>query len=162
MISDNAKIGTGLLALGVLFLFLGMLFLFDSAMLALGDILFLLGLTLTIGTSIPTQGIGDRRIFFLTRFAPPGPSRTLRFFSRKDRLRGIISFFGGVLLVMIRWPIIGMMCQLYGLVYLFGQFFPIAAQSMQDTPVIGDILRMPAIANFFESFGGGNARRAPV
>ena len=49
MISDNAKIGTGLLALGIVFLFLGMLFLFDSAMLALGDILFLLGLTLTIG-----------------------------------------------------------------------------------------------------------------
>ena len=91
-----------------------------------------------------------------------GPSRTLRFFSRKDRIRGIISFFGGVLLVMIRWPIIGMICQLYGLVYLFGQFFPIAAQSMQDTPIIGDILRMPAIANFFASFGGGNTRRAPV
>ena len=50
MISDNAKIGTGLLALGIGFLFLGMLFLFDSAMLALGDILFLLGLTMTIGT----------------------------------------------------------------------------------------------------------------
>jgi hypothetical protein len=49
MISDNAKIGTGLLALGIVFLFLGMLFLFDSAMLALGDILFLVGLTLTIG-----------------------------------------------------------------------------------------------------------------
>eukprot|EP00934_Nitzschia_sp_Nitz4_P003467 Nitzschia sp. Nitz4//scaffold61_size107673//67779//68292//NITZ4_004243-RA/size107673-processed-gene-0.164-mRNA-1//1//CDS//3329555734//3457//frame0 len=139
MISDNAKIGTGLLALGMLFLFLGMLFLFDSAMLALGDVLFLLGLTLTIG-----------------------PNRTLRFFSRRDRLRGIITFFGGILLVMIRWPIVGMLSQMYGLVYLFGQFFPIAAQSMQDTPVIGDILRTPAIANFFESFGGGNARRAPV
>ena len=50
MISDNAKIGTGLLALGIGFLFLGMLFLFDSAMLALGDVLFLLGLTMTIGT----------------------------------------------------------------------------------------------------------------
>lgn len=86
----------------------------------------------------------------------------MRFFSRKDRLRGIISFFGGVLLVMIRWPMIGMMCQLYGLVYLFGQFFPIAAQSMRDTPVIGDVLRMPAIATFFENFGGGNTRRAPV
>jgi hypothetical protein len=51
MISDNAKIGTGLMALGVVFLFLGMVFLFDSAMLALGDILFLIGLTLTIGRS---------------------------------------------------------------------------------------------------------------
>jgi hypothetical protein len=79
-----------------------------------------------------------------------------------SKLTGIVSFFGGVFLVMIRWPIIGMICQLYGLVYLFGQFFPIAAQSMQDTPVIGDILRMPMIAEFFASFGGGNQRRAPV
>jgi len=92
----------------------------------------------------------------------PGPSRTFRFFSRRDRIRGIISFFGGVFLVMIRWPIIGMICQLYGIVYLFGQFFPIAAQSMQDTPIIGDILKTPAIENFFASFGGGNSRRAPV
>jgi hypothetical protein len=34
---------------GIGFLFLGMIFLFDPAMLALGDILFLMGLTLTIG-----------------------------------------------------------------------------------------------------------------
>mmetsp|Transcript_967 Transcript_967/g.1882 ORF Transcript_967/g.1882 Transcript_967/m.1882 type:complete len:140 (+) Transcript_967:92-511(+) len=139
MISDNAKIGTGLLALGIVFLFLGVIFFFDAALLALGDILFLIGLTLTIG-----------------------PSRTLRFFSRKDRIRGIVSFFGGIVLVMMRWPMLGMLCQFYGMVYLFGQFFPIAAQAMQDTPVIGDILRLPAIENFFASFGGGNNRRAPV
>ena len=77
-------------------------------------------------------------------------------------MRGIVSFFGGVVLVLFRWPIIGMICQFYGLVYLFGQFFPIAAQSMQDTPVIGDFLRLPAVENFFASFGGRNNRRAPV
>jgi hypothetical protein len=55
-----------------------------------------------------------------------------------------------------------MICQLYGFVYLFGQFFPIAAQSMQDTPIIGDILKWPSIENFFASFGGGSTRRAPV
>lgn len=91
-----------------------------------------------------------------------GPARTLRFFSRKDRLRGIISFFGGIALVLIRWPIIGMICQFYGLVYLFGQFFPIAAQSMQEIPIIGDLLRQPAVENFFANFGGSNNRRAPV
>jgi len=141
--SDNTKIGTGLLLLGVVFLFLGVLFFFDSALLALGDLLFLLGLTLTIGFS-----------------------RTVRFFSRRDRIRGIIAFFGGIGLVMVRWPILGMILQLYGIVYLFGQFFPIAAQSMQDTPVIGDILKVPAIERFFASFGGGGVggggRRAPV
>jgi|EP00544_Gedaniella_sp_CCMP2646_P011753 uncharacterized membrane protein HdeD (DUF308 family) len=139
MISDNTKIGTGLLFLGCVFLCLGVLFLFDSALLALGDVLFLTGLTLTIGVS-----------------------RTLRFFSRRDRLRGIISFFGGIFLVMIRWPVIGMICQLYGLVYLFGQFFPIAAQSLKDTPVIGSIFTIPAIEQFFASFSGGGDRRAPV
>lgn len=76
MISDNTKIGSGLLFLGCVFLFLGCIFLFDSAMLALGDILFLTGLVLTIGVS-----------------------RTLRFFSRPERMRGIISFFGGIVLV---------------------------------------------------------------
>jgi hypothetical protein len=139
MISDNTKIGTGLLFLGCVFLFLGCLFMFDSAMLALGDVLFLAGLVMTIGFS-----------------------RTLRFFSRPDRMRGIISFFGGVVLVMFRWPILGMICQFYGLIYLFGQFFPIAAQSMRDTPVIGQFFKIPAVEQFFESFGGGNNRRAPV
>lgn len=93
-----------------------------------------------------------------------GVSRTLRFFSRRDRIRGIISFFLGIFLVMIRWPIFGMILQFYGLIYLFGQFFPIAAQSMKDTPVVGDLLRMPAVENFFANFsgGGGGARRAPV
>uniref|UniRef100_A0A8J9TJ83 Uncharacterized protein n=1 Tax=Phaeodactylum tricornutum TaxID=2850 RepID=A0A8J9TJ83_PHATR len=116
------------------------MFLFDSAMLALGDILFLTGLTLTIGFS-----------------------RTLRFFSRPDRMRGIISFFGGILLVMFRWPIFGMILQFYGLIYLFGQFFPIAAQSMKDTPVVGEVFRIPAVERFLESFGGArDSRRAPV
>ena len=137
--SDNTKIGTGLLFLGCVFLFLGVIFFFDAAMLALGDILFLTGLTLTIGVS-----------------------RTIRFFSRPDRMRGIVAFFGGVLLVFFRWPILGMIGQLYGMVYLFGQFFPIAAQSMKDTPVIGELFRLPAVERFFASFGGSSSRRAPV
>uniref|UniRef100_A0A7S0BUQ7 Vesicle transport protein n=1 Tax=Proboscia inermis TaxID=420281 RepID=A0A7S0BUQ7_9STRA len=139
MISDNTKIGTGLLFLGCIFLILGVLLFFDSALLALGDVLFLTGLTLTIG-----------------------PSRTMRFFSRKDRIRGIVAFFGGICLVFVRWPIVGMLSQLYGIVYLFGQFFPIAAESMRDTPVIGSLFRMPAVENFVQSFGSGGGRRAPV
>jgi len=55
-----------------------------------------------------------------------------------------------------------MMLQLYGFVYLFGQFFPIAAASMKDTPVIGAVFRQPAVEQFFASFGGGGNRRAPV
>lgn len=91
-----------------------------------------------------------------------GPSRTFRFFTRHDRLRGIIAFFGGIFLVMMRMPFLGMMSQLYGIVYLFGQFFPIAAASLRDTPVIGTIFRIPAIESFFQNFGGGGTRRAAL
>mmetsp|Transcript_64909 Transcript_64909/g.76822 ORF Transcript_64909/g.76822 Transcript_64909/m.76822 type:complete len:80 (+) Transcript_64909:226-465(+) len=79
MLSDNTKIGTGLLFLGCIFLALGMMFLFDSALLALGDVLFMTGLVFTIG-----------------------PSRTFRFFARRDRLRGCVAFFGGVTLEITR------------------------------------------------------------
>jgi len=139
MVSDNTKIGTGLLFLGCIFLFLGMIFLFDSTLIALGDVLFLSGLTMTIGVS-----------------------RTVRFFTRKERIRGIIAFFGGICLVMFRWGLTGMLCQLYGIVYLFGQFAPIAAASLSDTPVIGSILRMPVVERVFASLGGSGNRRAPV
>jgi len=55
-----------------------------------------------------------------------------------------------------------MVCQLYGIVYLFGQFFPIAAASMKDVPVIGSLFSLPAVESFFASFGGGGNRRAAV
>ena len=143
MVSDNTKIGTGLMFLGFTFLFLGVLFLFDSTLIALGDLLFLAGLTLTIGAS-----------------------RTLRFFSRKDRLRGILAFFGGVaLVVMCHRPIFGMILQAYGLVYLFGQFFPIAAASLREVPVVGCVFRHPTVERFFAGFGkvvGDGRRHAPV
>lgn len=143
MVSDNTKLGTGLLFLGCIFLFLGVLFMFDAAMLALGDVLFLVGLTFTIGVS-----------------------RTVRFFTRPDRLKGIVAFFGGILLVFLRWPVFGMIAQLYGIIYLFGQFFPIVAQSMKDTPVIGQLFGLSAVQRFLESFSSvsqsNSSRRAPV
>ncbi|KAL4537460.1 hypothetical protein Ndes2526B_g04641 [Nannochloris sp. 'desiccata'] len=49
MLDDKRKIGVGLTALGMLFLFLGMLFFFDRGLLAMGNILFLAGVTMTIG-----------------------------------------------------------------------------------------------------------------
>ena len=84
---------------GIALLFLGCLFLFDPALLALGDILFLIGLTMTIGTcrtwkeslgivlwSVQSCSLIVLRVHLCLHFS--GPSRTFRFFSRKDRIRG--------------------------------------------------------------------------
>ena len=94
-----------------------------------------------------------------------GPARTLRFFSRRDRARGIISFFFGVAVVLFipRFAFFGLLLQLYGIVYLFGQFFPIVAESLKGTPVVGSILSIDVVDRFLKSFGNsGGSRRAPV
>lgn len=76
---------------------------------------------------------------------------------------GTVIFFLGILLVMVRWPVLGMIAQVWALLFLFGQFFPIIFQSLQDMPVIGPILRTPALESFFSNYeGGGDQRRAPV
>lgn len=54
-----------------------------------------------------------------------------------------------------------MMCQFYGLIYLFGQFLPIAADSMKSTPVIGDILSHPAVERVLGTLSGAAATSAP-
>jgi hypothetical protein len=59
----------------------------------------------------------------------------------------------------------GMILQLYGIVYLFGQFFPIVLQSLQNAPVIGSVFRSPKVDRFFNKVstsGGLPTRVSPV
>ena len=46
---ENKQIGTGLLMLSFLFIVLGVVLFFDAGLLAIGDVLFLSGIVLTIG-----------------------------------------------------------------------------------------------------------------
>ncbi|RLN51249.1 hypothetical protein BBJ29_009882 [Phytophthora kernoviae] len=134
-LNPQEAIGTLLLGLGFGFLLLGVLMFFDSAMLALGDVLFLSGVALTIGLS-----------------------RTVRFFTRKERWRGIVCFLGGILLVMLRYPIIGMIIQSFGFLNLFGSFFPVAVAFLRQTPVIGNVLNLPVISEAVDRLAGAQKR----
>ena len=67
VLSDNQKIGIGLITMGLGFLMLGCLMLFDRAMLAIGNILFLTGLVALIGVQ-----------------------RTLTLFTKKEKIRACI------------------------------------------------------------------------
>lgn len=135
MLDDNRKIGTLLLGIGFTFLMLGVLLFFDAALLALGDVLFLCGLALTIGLT-----------------------RTIRFFTRKERWRGIVCFLGGILLVMLRYPIIGMIVQSFGFLNLFGSFFPVAVAFLRQTPVVGSVLNLPGISDVVDRLAGSQKR----
>ncbi|KAJ8378358.1 hypothetical protein AAFF_G00243160 [Aldrovandia affinis] len=101
-ITEFQKIGVGLTGFGLFFLLFGVLLYFDSVLLAFGNILFLAGLAFIIGLR-----------------------RTAYFFFQRQKLRGSVFFLGGVALVLLRWPVIGMAMESYGFVLLFKSFFPV-------------------------------------
>ncbi|NXE26633.1 GOT1A protein, partial [Ardeotis kori] len=89
-------IGVGLVGFGLFFILFGVLLYFDSVLLAFGNILFLSGLVFIIGFR-----------------------RTFTFFFQRPKLKGTSFFFGGVLIVLMRWPLLGMLLEGYGFVTLF-------------------------------------------
>ena len=53
-----------------------------------------------------------------------GPHKTFYFFARKQKLRGTICFFGGILLVFFKWPFVGIIVETFGFLNLFGYVHP--------------------------------------
>ncbi|CAF5088618.1 unnamed protein product [Rotaria sp. Silwood1] len=121
-LSDFQKIGLGLSIFGVGFIFLGMIFLFDKGLLAVGNILFLAGLSMIIGFE-----------------------RTFRFFFQRTKIKATFLFFGGIGIVLFGWPMVGMIFEIYGFFLLFGGFIPIAINFLRRLPIIGSILLLPGI-----------------
>lgn len=129
--NDNRKIGAGLTGFGSFFLLLGIILFFDKALLALGNILFLSGITLLIGIK-----------------------KTFLFFRRPQKIRGTICFLGGIIIVLVGWPVIGMLIEIFGIVNLFGNFFPIIISIMRQLPIIGNILNQPYISSMIDRMMG--------
>ncbi|KAG5202097.1 hypothetical protein JEQ12_003487 [Ovis aries] len=98
-----AEIGVGTTGFGIFFILFGMLLYFDSVLLAFGNLLFLTGLSLIIGLR-----------------------RTFSFFFQRHKLKGTSFFLGGVVIVLLRWPLLGMFLETYGFFSLFRGFFPVA------------------------------------
>ncbi|XP_076248822.1 LOW QUALITY PROTEIN: vesicle transport protein GOT1B [Calliopsis andreniformis] len=126
-ITDTQKIGVGLAGFGISFLFLGVLLLFDKGLLAIGNILFISGLACVIG-----------------------PKRTLSFFFQRHKIKASISFLGGIIVVLMGWPIVGMIIETYGFVLLFSGFLPVAINFLRRVPVLGTILSMPGLSKILD------------
>lgn len=133
-ISDFQKIGVGLAGFGIAFLFLGMLLFFDKGLLAIGNILFICGLAFVIGLE-----------------------RTFRFFFQQHKLKATGFFVGGMFIVLIGWPMIGMLIELYGFFLLFSGFFPVAVNFLRRVPVVGSILNLPGIRSIADRIGESNS-----
>lgn len=123
------EIGIGLTSFGCLFTLLGVMLFFDRGLLSMGNILFLSGVTTTIG-----------------------PRRTYKFFKRNGK--GTAAFMSGVALVFVGWPFFGMLVEGYGFLVLFSSFFPTVLLFLKRLPVVGTFLSLPGVKNVVTSLVG--------
>ncbi|KAL1301782.1 hypothetical protein AAFC00_005978 [Neodothiora populina] len=134
-LTDMQKIGVAFCSGGGFFLIGGVILFFDRAMLAMGNILFLLGITLLLG-----------------------PQRTFLFFARRQKWQGTAAFVAGIILILMRWPLLGFVVEIYGIFVLFGEFFKTIAGFAYNIPVVGPYLAK-GLQRAGEKAGEGNRNR---
>ncbi len=134
--NDATKIGVALCGLGGLFTFLGVVLFLDSALLTMGNLLFVAGVALVMG-----------------------PARCKAYFLDKGRLRSTACFFTGILMVMLGWCFLGLLVQGFGWLNLFGNFFPMVSRMLEALPVVGPVMRTPLVQSLLEKLDVG-ARRS--
>ena len=84
-----------------------------------------------------------------------------RFFTRVERWRGIVTFLGGIVLVIVGWPVVGIFVQLFGFLNLFASFFPVALAFLRHMPVIGSVFNAPVVSKVMDKLAGVSAKRRP-
>ncbi|PSS23987.1 Vesicle transport protein [Actinidia chinensis var. chinensis] len=115
---EQKKIGVGLIGFGIFFSFLGLILFFDRGLLALGNIFWLTGVAILLGLR-----------------------STLQLFTNRSNYKGSVSFFLGLFFIFVRWPILGITCQTYGFLLLFGGFLPAVKIFLFQIPVVGWLLQ---------------------
>jgi len=134
VLDDQQKIGVLLTGFGIFFTFLGVLMFFDRGLLAIGNLLFLSGVTVGLGLK-----------------------KTGRFFFQRRKLRGTICFIFGIFLVIVGWAFIGLVVELFGFINLFGDFFPIVIAFLRRLPIIGSLLNLPVISALLDKISQGSS-----
>jgi len=137
------QVGLGLVFLGVFFSLLGTMLFFDRALIGMGNLCFLTGFT-----------------------AMSGPMATLKFFGLagdawmdrwRKRWRGLVTFMLGIATVLCtRYTRIGVACEIFGFVNLFGALFPVALAFLRRLPVIGPVLNLPILSTVADRIAGKN------
>lgn len=135
--TDTRKLGVGLTAFGSFFFLLGILMFLDSAMLTLGNLLFVSGVAMVMGRA-----------------------RCKAFFIDRSRVRASVCFFLGIVLVMRGWCFFGLILQGFGGLNLFGNFFPMVVRVLESMPVIGSFILLPAVQRILAALNCGGANRS--
>jgi ABC-type Co2+ transport system permease subunit len=136
--NDPRMIGMGLSGLGVFFSFVGILLFLDKGLIALGNIMFLTGIPMTIGV----------------------PS-TVKFFTKKKHRVGSACFLGGTLLILLSWTLVGLLVQGYGFWRLFAAFIPTVLQYARKVPYVSQVLNLPLVKNVLNKIAPASGAQLP-
>lgn len=121
----------------MLFFLLGIVTFFNARLLAFGNLLFLAGIVLLIGTQ-----------------------KAVAFFTRPQKIKGTVCFGTGILLILLKWSFVGFAVEFLGILALFGDFFGVILSFLRQIPVIGPILSSPSIPPYLDR--GANVQVLPV
>nr|XP_019566934.1 PREDICTED: vesicle transport protein GOT1A isoform X2 [Rhinolophus sinicus] len=69
-------------------------------------------------------------------------------FGNRHKLKGTSFFLGGVAIVLLRWPLLGMFLETYGFFNLFKGFFPVAFG------FLGNAFNIPFLSSLFRRLQG--------
>ena len=113
----DRRIGSMLLGSGALVTMLGVSLFFNKALMRLGNLLFIAGVPMILG-----------------------PSRTMGYFLKPEKFRATACLTCGIFLVLVGSPVFGIALEIFGLLNLFGNMFPVVLAIAKNMPVIGPIL----------------------
>uniref|UniRef100_A0A1I7TS01 Got1-like family protein n=1 Tax=Caenorhabditis tropicalis TaxID=1561998 RepID=A0A1I7TS01_9PELO len=99
----------------------------DSALLAIGNLLFIVSITFIIGVQ-----------------------RTLVFFFEFRKLKDRILFFRGIFVVLFGYPLFGMISECWGFILLFGGFLPGIVNLLRTIPGISALTYLPGIRQILD------------
>ncbi|TST22539.1 Aldo-keto reductase family 1 member B10 [Bagarius yarrelli] len=104
---------------------------------------------LTLGNVLGMYLAQNYEILFVVGLAfVIGLERTFRFFFQKHKMKATSFFLGGVFVVLIGWPIVGVVLEFYGFFLLFRRI-----------PILGSLLNLPFISAAMLYLKGTQGRR---
>ncbi|XVE81109.1 hypothetical protein DITRI_Ditri15bG0036500 [Diplodiscus trichospermus] len=70
---------------------------------------------------------------------------TLQLFINRKNYKGSASFLLGLFFLFVRWPIVGIILEIYGCIVLFGGFWPSVSAFLCQIPVFGWVIQYPVM-----------------
>lgn len=111
--TEVQRIGSSIFGAGFIFLMLGIIFGLNRRFIVSGNIEIILGMLLMWGFR-----------------------ETFSFMFKKEKIKGSLSYFCGIALIILNLKIPGVLCQIIGGYWLFGGFLPVVGAALRKIPII--------------------------